>query len=427
MLDIKFIRENQSLVEENCRARLNDCDINRLLLLDKERRKILTNIETIRSQSNELSSQGGVPSEDAVVQGRKLKEEEKKLGEELVPVEKELKELWMKVPNMTHPDVKISADENDNTVLEQVGEPTKFNFAPKDHVALAEDLDLIDFDRATKVSGAKFYYLKNELALMEFALIQYALDITTKHGFIPFSTPDLAKREVLEGVGFNPRGESTQIYNIENSDLSLIATAEITMGGYHMDEVLDEKDLPKKYVAVSHCFRTEAGSYSKFSKGTFRVHQFTKVEMFQYTLPLESEIAHQEILDIEKEIFKGLEIPFRVVDHCTADLGAPSIRTYDLEAWMPGKANKENGAGDWGEVTSTSNCTNYQSRGLSIRYKTGDGRKEFVHMLNGTAIAISRAIIAILENHQQEDGSVKIPEVLQRYMSGRKEIKKIIN
>ena len=343
---------------------------------------------------------------------------------ELTNIEPTLKDLWLKVPNTTHPEVKVSDDENDNPVLEQYKEPTDFSFQAKDHVALAEDLDLIDFDRATKVSGAKFYYLKNELALMEFALIQYALETVTKHGFIPFSTPDLAKKEVLEGLGFNPRGESTQIYNIENSDLSLIGTAEITMGGYHMNEILDEKELPKKYVAVSHCFRTEAGSYSKFSKGTFRVHQFTKIEMFQYTLPSESEKAHQEILEIEKEIFKGLDIPFRVVDHCTADLGAPSTRTYDLEAWMPGKANKENGAGDWGEITSTSNCTDYQSRGLNIKYKTNDGKKEFVHMLNGTAIAISRAIIAIIENNQQKDGSVKIPEVLQKYMGSKKAITK---
>jgi len=283
-------------------------------------------------------------------------------------------------------------------------------------VALAENLDLIDFERATKVSGAKFYYFKNELVLIETALIQYALDVAIKNGFIPFSTPDLAKREVLEGLGFNPRGESTQIYNVEGTDLSLIGTSEITMGGYHMNEILEGSELPKKYVAVSHCYRTEAGAYSKFSKGIFRVHQFTKIEMFQYTKQEESERAHQEILSIEKEIFEGLDIPFRVVDHCTADLGGPSSRTFDLEAWMPGKPNKDGSMGDWAEITSTSNCTDYQSRGLNIKYRKDSGEKEYVHMLNGTAIAVSRAIIAILENYQQADGSVKVPEVLKKYI-----------
>lgn len=422
MLDIKFIRENVDKVKENCRVRLNECDIDRLIAVDEERRNLLTKIEELRSKRN-VGSQAK-PSEAEIEEMKKLRLEVEGLEQQLVPIDKEFKELLMSVPNMTHPDVLVSTNEEDNPILERYKEPTAFNFTPKDHVTLAEELDLIDFDRATKISGAKFYFLKNELALMEFALIQYALETITAHGFIPFSTPDLAKREVLELVGYNPRGESTQIYNIENSDLSLIATAEITMGGYHMNEILDEKDLPKKYVAVSHCFRTEAGSYSKFSKGTFRVHQFTKVEMFQYTLPSESDKAHQEILEIEKELFKGLEIPFRVVDHCTADLGAPSIRTFDLEAWMPGKPSKEGKLGDWGEITSASNCTDYQSRGLNIKYKSEDGSKELVHMLNGTGIAVSRALIVILENYQQGDGSVKIPEVLQKYMRGKTKIVK---
>jgi seryl-tRNA synthetase len=422
MLDIKFIRENSEAVKQNCKNRKAQCDIDALLQLDTKRREILQKAESFQASVNEKSKTK--PDEETIKQVKEWNEEIKKLEKELEEVDPKLKELWMKVPNMTHPDVKVSDDEDDNPVIEQIGESTQFSFQPKDHVTLAEELDLIDFDRATKVSGAKFYYFKNELALMEFALIQYALEIAVKNGFTPFVTPDLAKREVLEGLGFNPRGESTQVYNIENSDLCLIGTAEITMGGYHMDEILEEKELPKKYVAVSHCFRTEAGSYSKFSKGTFRVHQFTKIEMFQYTLPSESEKAHQEILAIEKEIFGGLKIPFRIVDHCTADLGAPSIRTYDLEAWMPGKANKEDGSGDWGEITSTSNCTDYQSRGLNIKFKNSEGKKEFVHMLNGTAIAISRAIITILENYQQEDSSVLIPEVLQKYMGGRTKIVK---
>jgi len=348
---------------------------------------------------------------------KKMGLEEKKLEEKILEKIQEFNKLWFQVPNISDEEVVVSQTEDDNPVLEQFKEPTKFNFEPKDHVQLAQDLDLIDFDRATKVSSAKFYYLKNEAALLELALEMYAMEIIIKHGFTPLITPDLAKTSVLEGLGFNPRGESTQIYNLENSDLSLVGTAEITLGGYHQDEILDEKDLPKKYVALSHCFRTEAGAYSKFSKGIFRVHQFSKVEMFVYSLPEQSKKIHQELLEIEKEIWQGLDIPFRVIDHCTADLGGPSARTFDLEAWLPGKPNKNNKLGDWAEITSTSNCTDYQARGLNVKYKDADGKKTYVHTLNGTGIAISRAIIAILENYQQKDGSIVIPKVLQKYLS----------
>ena len=217
-------------------------------------------------------------------------------------------------------------------------------------------------------------------------------------------------------MGYNPRGESTQVYSLEKTNLSLVGTAEITMGGYHKDETFLEKELPKKYVALSHCFRTEAGSYSKFSKGIFRVHQFTKVEMFIYTTPENSQKAHQELLEIEKEVFDGLSIPYRVIDHCTADLGAPAYRTYDLEAWMPGKPNKDGSMGDWAEITSASNCTDYQSRALNIKYTSSQGVKKLVHTLNGTTIAMTRPLIAILENNQREDGSILIPEVLQPFV-----------
>jgi len=413
MLDLKIIRENPDKIKANCQNRLADVDIDKLLELDEKKRGVTAQIDVLRAERNAASKTK--PTPEIIAKMKAVGEEIKQLESSLEPLEAEVRELWLRVPNLTHPDVVVSQNEDDNPVLEVVKEPNKFDFEPLDHVQLAEKLDLIDFDRATKVSGAKFYYLKNELALLEFALIQYALKIAVKHGFTPFSTPDLAKREVLEGLGFNPRGESTQIYNIENSDLSLIGTAEITMGGYHFNEVLAESELPKKYVAVSHCFRTEAGSYSKFSKGIFRVHQFTKIEMFQYVTPAKSDEAHREILAIEKEIFSGLEIPYRVVDHCTADLGGPAIRTFDLEAWMPGKPNKEDKLGDWAEITSTSNCTDYQARGLNIKYKNSDGQVDYLHMLNGTAIAVSRALIAILENNQQKDGSILIPKAIHQY------------
>ncbi len=420
MLDIKFIRENKDKVKENCKNRKADCDVDRLLELDKKRREIIQKVEELKARKNSLNDLiKEVKSEERekiISQGREVKEELEKTEPELSGILEEYNNILRKIPNMTHPDVLVSENEDKNPILEVMKEPEEFSFEPFDHVQLSENLDLIDFERAIKISGAKFFYFKNELVFLEQALINYALEKTTKHGFIPFTTPDLAKKEVLEGLGFNPRGESTQVYNIENSDLSLIGTAEITMGGYHKDETIPEKELPKKYVALSHCYRTEAGAYSKFSKGIFRVHQFTKVEMFQYVMPEKSEKAHKELLEIEKEIFSGIGIPFRVIDHCTADLGTPAIRTYDLEAWMPGKPNKNGKMGDWAEITSTSNCTDYQSRGLNIKYKKEDGEKDYLYMLNGTAIATTRAIIAILENFQQADGSVKIPKVLQKYM-----------
>jgi seryl-tRNA synthetase len=414
MLDIKLIRENPDLIKTNARNRLATVDIDILLNLDKDIRTLITNIETARARRNQASKTK--PTTEIIAEMKTLGDNLKNWETDLIEKESRFKEMLLAVPNLTHPSVKVSTNEDDNPVLETYGTPTKFKFIPKDHVELAAALDLIDFDRGTKASGAKFYYLKNELALMEYALIQYALNILITHGYTPVITPDLAKREVVEGMGFNPRGESTQIYNIANSDLSLIGTAEITMGGYHKDEVLEESELPKKYVAVSHCFRTEAGSYSKFSKGIFRVHQFTKIEMFQYVKPEEAEKAHLELLEIEKEIFKGLDLPFQVIDHCTADLGAPSIRTYDLEAWMPGKPGADDSQGAWAEVTSTSNCTDYQARAMNTKYRKANGEKELVYTLNGTAIAIPRCLIAIMENYQLSDGSIEIPKVLAPYM-----------
>lgn len=422
MLDIKTIRENPELIKTNSKNRLSTVDIDALLALDVEVRNLITEIEGARAKRNQSSKVK--PTPEIIAEMKSLGESLKSKEEKLLAKQSEFSEMLLSVPNLTHPDVRVSDNEDDNPVLETYGAPTKFKFTPKDHVELAAALDLIDFDRATKVSGAKFYYLKNELALMEFALIQYALNILVGHGFTPVTTPDLAKREILEGMGFNPRGDSTQVYNIENSDLCLIGTAEIAMGGFHKDEVFEEADLPKKYAAVSHCFRTEAGSYSKFSKGIFRVHQFTKIEMFQYVKPEDAEHAHQELLNIEKEIFKGLKIPFQVIDHCTADLGAPSIRTYDLEAWMPGKPAASGSEGAWAEVTSTSNCTDYQSRAMNTKYKKASGEKDLVYTLNGTAIAIPRCLIAIMENYQNADGSIDIPKALIAYMpKGYKKIK----
>ena len=278
--------------------------------------------------------------------------------------------------------------------------------------------DLIDFERGAKVTGSKFYFLKKDAVRLNRALISYGIEVLTKHGYDLVETPDLAKNSILEGIGFNPRGKETQIYTLENEDISLIGTAEITIGGYHANEILDLTDGPKKYVALSHCFRTEAGAYGRTSKGLYRVHQFGKLEMFIFCAPEDSEKMHEELLAIEKEICDGLGFHYQVIDIATADLGGPAYRKYDLEAFMTMKGN-ESSVGEFGEITSASNCTDYQARRLNIRYKNAEGKNTFVHTLNGTAIALSRFPIALIEQNQNEDGSISIPKVLQPYMGGQ--------
>ncbi len=290
-----------------------------------------------------------------------------------------------------------------------------FAFAPKDHEELLLNLNMIDFERGAKVAAAKFYFAKNDLVRLNQALINYGLDVVTSHGFEILETPDMARNTILQGTGFNPRGNETQIYSVENTDLSLIGTAEITVGGYHADEILDLSNGPKKYVALSHCFRTEAGAYGRTSKGLYRVHQFTKLEMFVYCKPEDSEAMHQELLGIEREICDGLGLSYRVIDIASADLGGPAYRKFDIEAFMTMKSS-EGTQGDFGEVTSTSNCTDYQARRLNIRYRKDDGTTEFVHTLNGTAVVLSRFPIAIIEQYQNADGTIRVPEALQKYL-----------
>lgn len=414
MLDIKFIQQNKEAVKKSVTDRRMNVDVEELLGLDEKRRALIVKIDTDRSIRNKRSA--GKPSPEEIERMRTL-------GDEISKNEKELKELGAyytellkKIPNMIHPDVPRGGEEN-FAVVEEQGKIPKFDFEPKDHESLMLDLDLIDFERGAKVAGNKFYFAKNNLVRLNQALLNYGIDTVTDHGYILMETPDLAKDSILSGVGFNPRGSETQIYSVENSDLSLIGTAEITMGGYHADEIIDLSNGPQKYVALSHCFRTEAGSYGRESKGLYRVHQFTKLEMFVYCKPEESETLHKEILDIEREIARGLEIPYRVIDIASGDLGAPAYRKYDIEAWMTMK----NG---YGEITSTSNCTDYQARRLNIRYRKQNGETEFVHTLNGTAIVSSRFPIAILENYQSKEGTIKVPKVLQKYMGGIKEITK---
>jgi seryl-tRNA synthetase len=293
-----------------------------------------------------------------------------------------------------------------------VGEPRRFDFTPIDHLDLGQQLGLFDFESGTKVTGQKFYFLTGEAVILELALQRLALDVLLEEGFRIFTTPDLARRRIVDAMAFSPRGPETQIYSVEGTELDLIGTAEITLGGIYEDTVLDEDDLPIKIGGVSHCYRTEAGSAGRESKGLYRVHQFTKVEMFTFTRPEDSDAMHEEILRIEERLWTALDVPYRVIDIATGDLGAPAYRKFDIEAWLPGRGE----GGDYGEVTSASNCTDFQARRLKTRFRRkGSKKNELVHTLNGTAVAISRALIALLENHQQADGSVLIPEALRSY------------
>ena len=431
MLDIKYIREHAEEVKKNCENRGVKVDIDRLLELDEKRRAKKTEVDNLRSTRNQGSKSLSPSPSPSQADGNEPVQEDKErlekiakmrqVGDQIASLEKDLETieaeyliLLKAVPNLTHPDTPIGGD-SDFKVLTTVGKVPDFKFEAKDHEELMLALDVIDFERGTKTSGAKFYFTKNELVLLNNALIQYGIDILRKHGFVVMETPDLVKNEILSGVGFAPRGPESNTYATEEGDLSLIATAEITLGGYHAGEILDLSKGPLKYAGISHCFRKEAGTYGKASKGLYRVHQFTKLEMFAYCKPEESEALHEQLLEIEKEIVDGLGLPYQVIDTASRDLGGPAYRKFDIEAWMV----MNNG---YGEITSTSNCTDYQARRLNIRYRTPTNETDFVHTLNGTAIVLSRFPIAIFENYQNQDGSIKIPEVLQKYV-GFKEIK----
>lgn len=417
MLDIKFIREHAEEVRKNCRLRNVGVDIDVLLQLDAERLSLLQDVQRLRQERNEIAERVKAASASErpglVERGKELKRLIAVKEADLAASEEPWMNLLLQVPNMTHPDAPVGENETFNAEIRQSGEPRRIKDA-KTHVELGAALEVLDFERAAKVTGAKFYFLKGRLAVMEQALIRFALDELMANGFTPLITPDLARDEVLVGTGFQPRGVESQVYSIENGDLSLVGTAEITTAGYHMNEVLDEGRLPLCYAALSHCFRTEAGAYGRESYGLYRVHQFTKVEMFVFAAAEQSETMLAELVRLEEDLWKKLDIPFRTVDICSGDLGGPQARKYDLEAWMPGKSSEE-GRGGWGEVTSASNCTDFQARRLGIKVKRRNGSVEFLHTLNGTAIATSRALIAIMENYQQPDGSIKVPPVLVPY------------
>ncbi|MFW5728337.1 MAG: serine--tRNA ligase [Spirochaetota bacterium] len=415
MLDLKFVRDNLDRVKDNVRKRYVQADPDRVVSLYDQRNRILNELEELRSRRNENAKRmkGKLPEEERrelIEEGKRLKQEIPSKEHDLSRIETELQEEAGRLPNMTHPETPLGADDTANLERRRVGTPVERQSWMRDHVEIAQELDLIDFETAAKVTGTKFYYLRNEAAFLELALVRMAMDAVARKGFTPTITPDVARQEVAQGTGFNPRGPESNIYTLENEDTCLIGTAEITLGGYHAGTLFKPEDLPVRLAGFSHCFRREAGAAGRFSRGLYRVHQFSKVEMFVYCRPDESENMLEELVAVEEEIFQKLEVPYRVVDVAAGDLGGPAYRKFDLEAWMPGRGE----AGEWGEVTSASNCTDYQARRLNVRVKGEDGN-EFLHMLNGTAVAVSRALIALLENHQQEDGSVRIPPALHPY------------
>jgi seryl-tRNA synthetase len=414
VLDLRYIRENATAVAENARNRGVEANVDLVVELADRRSELIQDLNELRQQQNQLAKSVGrerdpQARESLIVESRRTKELIPEREAELHAVEGRLREEMLQIPNITHPDTPIGRDDTENVELRRVGEIPDFGFTPKDHVELGESLGIIDFEAGTKVAGSKFYFLRGDAVLLELGLVRYALDKLIEHGYEPAITPDLARDEALIGTGFMPRGPETQIYSIEGNDLSLIATAEIPLAGSLTGEILEGESLPIRLAGLSHCFRTEAGSHGRASRGLYRVHQFTKVEMFAFAEPEQSEALHEEMLGIEEEIFGGLDVPYRVVDICTGDLGGAAYRKYDLEAWMPGRDA-------FGEITSTSNTTDYQARRLQIRYRRDGGRPQLLHTLNGTAIAVSRALIPILENYQQEDGSVLVPEALVPYV-----------
>jgi seryl-tRNA synthetase len=415
MLDLKFIRDNIDAVRRNMANRHVSASPDLVVDLYDRRNSLLRELESQRASRNanaeRMKAKLAAEERAALIdEGKRLKEGIAGLEKRLEEIEKELAAEALKIPNMSHPDAPVGEGETSNRELRKWGAPPRFGFRPRDHVELGQSLDIIDFEAGARVAGQKFYYLKSEAVILEMALVRYALDVLLREGFTPMSTPDMAREEIVAGHGFNPRGPESNIYPVEGTDLCLIATAEFTLGGYHAGKVLPAERLPITLAGLSHCFRREAGAAGQFSKGLYRVHQFTKVEMFVYCHPESSGAMLDRLIGIEERIFQGLEIPYRIVDTCTGDLGGPAYRKFDIEAWMPGRGE----GGEWGEITSASNCTDYQARRLGIRFREA-GKNAFAHTLNGTALAVSRTIIALLENFQREDGSVRIPATLASY------------
>ncbi len=414
MIDIQYIRDNADTVKTKTAQKGYDVDIDRLLELDAERKDLLQQVEALRQRRNENADKmkGGQPEQALIDEGKQIKIELAEREEYLTKTESDWRALLQSVPNLTFDDVPVG----DETASVEVGKFGGQDTGAEDHLDFATRKDWVDFERGAKVAGTKFYFLKGDLALLENALLQYALQFVTQKGFTLMTVPHLANSRTATGAGFAPRtSEQSDEYSVEDEDLSLIATAEIPLTGYHADEILEESQLPLLYAGYSPCYRREAGAAGKHTRGLFRVHQFNKLEMYAFTLPEQSGEMHERLRGIEEELWQSLNIPYRVINIASGDLGAPAAKKYDLEYW-----SKADGA--YRELTSCSNCTDFQARNLNIRARRADGRVEFVHTLNGTAVSFARALIAIIEHYQTDEGNLRVPEALRGFMGGREVI-----
>jgi len=408
MIDINFIRENSEKVKEACEKKQVKVDVDKILELDKKKRELMTKMEALRSEQNKISR--GEHNDANISKAKELKNQFKELEPELKKTEEELQNLLVLLPNIPFDDVPVGKDDSENVIVRQVGQPSlKLRHGEvKNYMQLGEALDLIDTERAGKVSGSRFGYLKNELALLEFAIVGFVMENVRKQGFIPVIPPVLLKDEIARGTGYFEAIDEKEAYYFPEDKIYLAGTSEQPLVAMHASEILEEKDLPLRYIGFSTCFRREAGSYGKDTKGILRVHQFDKLEMVVFSKPDDSIKEHQLLLSLEERMMKQLGLPYQLVNICTGDLGRPAAAKYDIETWLPSEQK-------YRETHSTSNCTDFQARRLNIRYRDKSGKINFVHTLNGTAFAIGRILIMIIENYQQKDGSIKVPRALQKY------------
>ena len=409
MLDINFIRNNKVLVEHSIKEKMyKNINLDEILTLDDQRKTLLQQVEALRKERNDNTAKmkNGKPSDELIAKGKEIKEKLSTLEADLSNFEKELNLKLKTVPNVIFDDVPLG-DESASVEVKKWGECKTTGV---DHLDYAVSRDWVDFERGAKVAGAKFYYVKGGLALLENALIQFGIKKIVEHGFTLMDVPDLVNSRVLEGTGFAPRSsEQSDEYYIEGEDLALIATAEMPITGYHMDEIIDEDKLPLFYAGFSACFRKEAGAYGKHTRGLFRVHQFNKLEMYAFCTPEQSKEIHEKLRSIEEEIWQEIGIPYHVINIAAGDLGAPAAKKYDIEYWSPVDQK-------YREITSCSNCTDFQARGLNIRVRRKDGTVEVLHTLNGTAISLARTMVAVIENFAEEGGKLRVPAVLQPYL-----------
>ena len=420
MLDIRFIRENAERVQKDALNKgYKNADVQAVISLDDERKALTAQIDELRTRRNKIAASmknaGGKPSAEQIAEGKKIKEELAELEKTYRELDEKLSNALNGIPNILQPNVPIGEEGEDDLVKTWGEELFESRKDAEDHLDFANKKGWVDFERGSKVAGTKFYFLKGDLALLENAIYQFALNKLISKGFNFMTVPHMVNGEVAMGTGFAPRSsEQSDEYFIEGEDLSLIATAEMSLTGYHAGEILNEKDLPIFYAGYSPCYRKEAGTYGKHTRGLFRVHQFNKLEMYAYTLPEQSVEVHEKILAVEEEIYQELGIPYRVINIASGDLGAPASKKYDIEYWSPVD-------GSYREITSCSNCTDYQARNLNIRVRRENGELQVVHTLNGTAVSLARCLVAAIENFQDGEDLV-LPKVLQPYMNGRERI-----